>query len=95
MSRPSQTAKPEDRLSIRANQAQKRTLRRAADLRHMNVSQFVLQTSLQAAEEVLQQESTLFVSAADYDWLCKLMDEPPRDLPNLRRLLSEPTVWNG
>jgi uncharacterized protein (DUF1778 family) len=95
MSQTPQDVKPEERLSIRANQAQKRTLRRAADLRHMNVSQFVLQTSLQAAEQLIQQESTLYVSSEDYDWLAKIMDEAPQDLPRLREALAQKPVWDA
>jgi uncharacterized protein (DUF1778 family) len=84
--------KPEDRLSIRANASQKTTLRRAADARHMNVSQFVLQISLQAAEKILEEETKVVVSAEEYDWLCQLMDAPPRDLPELRALMSEKPI---
>jgi uncharacterized protein (DUF1778 family) len=94
MSRAPQEVKPEERLSIRANQAQKRTLRRAAELQHMNVSQFVLQTSLQAAEQLIQQESTVYVSAEDYVWLAKIMDEGPPDLPRLREALAQKPVWD-
>lgn len=89
------TSKPEDRLSIRANASQKAKLRRAADARHMNVSQFVLQTSLNAADQVLEEESKIVLSEEAYEWLCHLMDEPPRDLPNLRQLMSEKPVWDA
>lgn len=88
-------SKSEDRLSIRANASQKSTLRRAAEARHMNVSQFVLQASLQAATQVLAEESQIVVSAEEYGWLAKLMDEPPRDRPKLRAALSEKPVWDA
>ncbi len=95
LTRSSTALKPEDRLSIRASASQKMTLRRAAEARHMNVSQFVLQVSLQAATRILEEESRIVVSAEEYDWLCKLMDEPPRDLPELRALLSQKSVWDA
>jgi hypothetical protein len=41
MPRTKQSAQPEDRLSIRASAKQKLILRRAADLRHTTMSQFV------------------------------------------------------
>lgn len=94
MVRDNATLKPEDRLSIRANALQKKTLRRAAESQHMNVSQFVLQTSLQAAERILEEESRIVVSTEDYAWLCKLMDEPPRELQKLREFLNEKPVWD-
>ncbi|MCE9559075.1 MAG: DUF1778 domain-containing protein [Armatimonadetes bacterium] len=87
-------SKAEDRLSIRTNLDQKLILRRAADKRHMNVSQFVLQASLTEAERILQDETKLVLSSEDYAWLCKLMDAPPRDLPKLREALSKKPVWD-
>ena len=68
---------------------------RAADVRHMNVSQFVLQASLTEAERILRQESTVVVSPDDYAWLCKVMDAPARDLPRLREALAQKPVWDA
>lgn len=70
-------------------------LRRAAEAQHMNVSQFVLQTSLQAATRILEEESRVVVSAEEYAWVCKLMDEAPRDLSKLRETLSLKPVWDA
>jgi len=94
MAHESSALKPEDRLSIRASASQKSTLRRAAESRHMNVSQFVLQASLSEAERILDEETRLVVSPEEYAWLCKLMDEPPRDLPELRELVRQKPVWD-
>ena len=95
MARPSTALKPEDRLSIRASTIQKSTLRRAADARHMNVSQFVLQTSLEAAERILNEESRIVVSVEEYEWLAKVMDAAPRELPELRELVRDMLVWDA
>jgi len=88
------TPKIEDRLSIRANATQKSTLRRAADARHMNVSQFVLQASLREAENVIKEEATLTVSPEEYAWMSKAMDEAT-PIPRLRKALAEPPVWDA
>jgi uncharacterized protein (DUF1778 family) len=95
MNHSSPAEKPENRLSIRATQKQKSILRRAAELHHMNVSQFVLQTSLDAAERLIREESTIFVAAEDFDWLCRVMDEPACDLPRLREALAQKPVWDA
>ena len=65
---------------------------RAAKRRHLNVSQFVLQTCLEAAEKVVQEEealTTILVSAEEYNWLMQKLEEPPQEVPHLRRLLAE------
>jgi uncharacterized protein (DUF1778 family) len=94
MPRVRQATHPEDRLSIRANAQQKIVLRRAAEVRHTSMSQFVLEASLNEADRILAQESVLKVSAEEYDWVCQLMDQPPRDLPRLRALMQEKPVWD-
>lgn len=92
------TPHKEERLHIRASSSQKALLTRAAQTRHLKVSQFVLQTCLEAAEKVVREEeseSVIRVSAAEYDWLMQKLEEPPQDSPALRRLLAEAPVWNG
>ena len=92
-----QTAKKQDRLHIRTLPRQKELLARAAKARHLNVSQFVLQTSLEAAEKVIREEEVevIKLNTADFDILMRKLEEPPQDKPTLRRLLTESPVWNG
>ena len=89
--------KPEH-LHIRASQAQKVTLARAAEAKKMSVSQFVLQTSLPAAEEIISHEAgnvqTLFrLSPQDWKKFNRLLDAPARDIPQLRKLLKSKEPW--
>ena len=91
----SQAALKEERLHIRTSPSQKALLARAAQRRHLNVSQFVLQVSLSEAERILKEETTIAVSAEEYEWLMEKLEEPPQEVPNLRRLLAEAPVWNG
>lgn len=92
----SQNAAPpkEDRLSIRANPGQKGLLAQAARARHMNVSQFVLQASLQEAERVVREESSVLVSPEEYAWLIDVMDEAT-EAPRLREALTQRPVWDA
>ena len=94
MSQTAATSKQE-RLSIRANAQQKALLARAAGVRHMNVSQFVLQTSLQSAQQIIEQETQIVVSAEEYEWLLQKLEEPPQENLALRRLLKEKPVWEN
>ena len=83
-----------EQLNIRASAAQKARLAEAARLQNMNVSQFVLTNSLAAAEEIISNDRLVRVSTEEYDWLLAKMEGPPRDLPELRRLLNEPSVFD-
>lgn len=89
------TPKPEERLSIRTDLHQKLTLKLAAERRNTTISQFVLEASLGEAERILEEERSVKVSKEDYEWLCRLMDEPPVDLPNLRAALQKKPVWDA
>ena len=94
----SQVTHKEERLHIRASSSQKALLARAAQTRHVKVSQFVLQTCLEAAEKIVREqeaEDTIRVSAEHYDWLMNKLEEPPQDNPALRRLLADAPAWTG
>lgn len=88
----------EERLHIRTLPGQKELLSRAAKARHLNLSQFVLQASLEAAQQVVREEEAIpliKVSHAEFNWLMEVIEQPVQDLPALRQLLNEPTIWNG
>lgn len=94
----SSTIAKEERLHIRASASQKALLARAAQTRHVKVSQFVLQTCLEAAEKVVREEeaqTAIMVSAEQYDWLMAKLEEPPLDNPALRQLFAETPTWSG
>src|SRR4051812_45866899 len=58
----------DETLNIRASAAQKAKLSEAARLQNMNVSQFVLHKSLDAAEAVIADQLVVRVSGDDFDW---------------------------
>lgn len=82
-------------LNIRASAAQKAKLAEAARLQNMNVSQFVLSRSLDAAEEVIADQRLIHVLKAEYDWLAAQLDQAPKDIAELRELFSQPSVFES
>jgi uncharacterized protein (DUF1778 family) len=84
-----------EQLNIRASASQKAKLAEAARLQNMNVSQFVLSKSLDAAEQVIADQRLIRVSKAEYDWLVAKLEEPPQDIPALRELFSRPSVFES
>ncbi|MCE2767001.1 MAG: DUF1778 domain-containing protein [Fimbriimonadaceae bacterium] len=84
-----------EQLNIRASSDQKAKLAEAAKLQNMNLSQFVLNKSLDAAEEVIADQRLIRVSKPEYDWLVSKLEEPPRDIPELRELFSKPSVFES
>jgi len=81
-----------EQLNIRASAAQKAKLAEAARLQNMNVSQFVLSKSLDAAEEVIADQLVIRLPADAFDRFAARLEEPPRDLSKLRELFSKPSI---
>ena len=73
-----------EQLQIRASAVQKAKLAEAARAKHMNVSQFVLSTSLLAAEEVLANQTRIGMSSKGLEEFCRLLDQAPVVVPALR-----------
>ena len=79
----------EERLSIRASDVQKTILAEAARTRHMNTSQFVLQASLDAAQNVLQDQTEYRLSPENWMAFCEKLDAPTKMIPALNKLFAE------
>lgn len=80
-------------LNIRASESQKARLAEAARLQNMNVSQFVLTRSLNAADEVIADQRLIRVTAEEYDWLASKLEEAPKDNKPLLELFESKSVF--
>lgn len=78
----------EGRLSIRVKAHQKSVIARAAQIRNVTMTDFVLDTAYRAAQKVVSDESALTVLHVDWVAFSKALDAPPKPKPALRRLLA-------
>lgn len=83
----------ETRLSIRASEWEKSVLVQAAQVRHLNISQFVLQASLNAAQAVLAEQTEFRLAPEQWQAFCERLDAPAKVIPELLALFSEPEVF--
>ena len=89
------TATRTARLGLRATPEQETVLRRAADVAHKSLTDFILDAAYQAAENTLLDQRLFMVSASQYDALMDMLDRPETDNPGLASLLSRPSVWTN
>ena len=89
MTRTSTETQKESRLSIRATEPEKAILAHAARVRRTNVSQFVLQASLDAAHTVLVDQTEFRLPQKQWEEFCQRIDEEPKVIPALQKLFSE------
>lgn len=94
MLRETQTLQKEQRLSIRASEPEKALLRKAAQARHMNTSQFVLQASLDAAQTVIADQTEFRLPPEQWEAFRQHLDAPPRTIPALQQLFAEPEPYD-
>ena len=83
-----------EKLDIRLTPAAKRTLYAAASAAQRSVSDFVLESALVRAEETLADRRHFGLDAERWRSFMAALDAPPRELPRLRRLLSEASVFD-
>ena len=83
------------KLDLRLSPQAKRTLSAAAQTLDCSVSQFVLESALSRAAETLADRARFTLDADQWAAFMAALDTAPRDLPQLRRLFEEPSVFEA
>jgi uncharacterized protein (DUF1778 family) len=84
-----------EKLNLRLSSADKRTLAAAASMSNRSVSEFVRDSALSRADEILADRRTFVLSKAKWAQFQAALDAPPRTLPRMRRLLTEPGLFDA
>ncbi len=79
-----------ERITARVPRAVRQRLEQAAGRSGATLNQFVVQAAIEKADQVLEREKVMKLSARDAEWLLNLLDQPPRP-PNakLQRALDD------
>lgn len=88
------TATRSSRLGLRATPQQETVIRRAAEVSHKSMTDFILDSAYQAAEQTLLDQRLFLVDSNQSQALLSLLDRPDRDNPGLQDLLSRRAPWN-
>lgn len=91
---PTRTLRTE-KLDLRVTRATKRTLETAASASNRSLSAFVLESALARADEMLADRRTFVLSKPEWAAFLAALDAPPRPLPRLQRLLTEPGYFEA
>lgn len=82
-----------EKLDLRVSVEAKQRIAEAASAVDQSVSEFVLASALARAEETLPDRRHFGLTAEKWVEFLEALDAPPRDHPRLRRLLTEPSVF--
>jgi uncharacterized protein (DUF1778 family) len=82
------------RFSIRVSDIQKRVIAEAARIKDTTISDFVLEQSLTAAQQVIADQVQFRLNKKQWKEFCDALDAPPKTIPSLRRLLNKPGLFD-
>ncbi len=87
------TASPTTRIDLRVDAHKKSIISRAAALLGVNITQFVMERVFPEAERIVAEDNRTRLPKEEWERFFAKLDEPPKDLPELRRLMQEPSIF--
>ncbi len=81
-----------EKLDLRLTPGAKQTLQRAAAAAQRSVSEFVLESALASAAEILADRQSFQLDGERWEAFLAALDASPQVHPRLARLLQEPSV---
>lgn len=82
-----------ERIDLRMTPAAKRTLQHAAAVTNKTLTEFLLDTGLNAALDTLADRRVFQLDEKRWDEFMKALSKPPKDNPRLRKLLARKPAW--
>jgi uncharacterized protein (DUF1778 family) len=82
-----------ERVDLRMTPAAKRTLQRAAAANNKTLTEFLLDTGLNAAVAALADRRVFQLDAKRWNAFMRALSKPPNDNPRLRKLLARKPAW--
>ena len=83
------------RLGLRATTEQEAVLRRAAQVAHKSLTDYILDSACRAAEQTLLDQRLFMVSGSQYQALMDLLDQPVQENEGLSKLFSRSAPWDN
>ena len=82
-----------ERIDLRMTPAAKRTLQHAAAVTNKTLTEFLLDTGLNAALDTLADRRVFQLGEKQWDEFMKALSTPPKNNPRLRKLLDRKPTW--
>lgn len=88
------SALKETKVQLRMRPLQKDVIARAAELKQTTLTDFMLQHAFDAAQQILADQTHFYLSPQKWDEFTAALDAPPKKKPKLKKLLTEPGVFD-
>jgi uncharacterized protein (DUF1778 family) len=86
-------AQAKDRWDFRVASDADKFVRRAADVSHRTLTDFVVEAAVVEADRVLGDRTRFTLDDAQWTQFVKLLDRPPQENPGLTKLFAKPSVF--
>ena len=80
------------RFNLRATSKQDNLIRVAAKVRGIDVTDFIIESACEKAQETLADQTHFVLNEKQWAEFMKALDEPPRIIPEIQKLFSEPSI---
>lgn len=77
-----------ERIGLRTSSKEKNILKRAAELKHLSLSSYIIAASLHQAQLDLEKEEVITLSNHDRDCLMSMLSNPPEPTIALKKLFQ-------
>ena len=82
-----------EKFALRVTARQKKVIEYAALLKQSTLTNFIIDKAYQAAEEIILAERHIILNDKQLEALNNALHAPAKDLPQLRKLMSQPDIW--
>lgn len=82
------------RLGLRTTPQQEAVLRRAAEVSHKSMTDFILDSAYQVAEQTLLDQRLFMLTGNQAELLLDMLDRPEQDNEGLKDLFSRRAPWS-
>ena len=80
------------RFNLRATPRQESLIRVAAKRRGIEVTDFIIESACEKAEQTLSDHSHFVLEGPQWDLFMEALDAPPRVIPQIRKLFAEKPI---
>ena len=84
-----------ERWAFRVSSAEDRLVRQAAETSNRSLTDFVVAAAVVEAEHVLADRTRFVLEADQWERFVESLDQPPRAKPEIKRLLSAPSIFTA
>ena len=82
------------RLGFRASEPKVSIIRMASDISHKSLTDFIMDSTYEAAEKVILDQRLFMISEDEYNNFLEILERPEQENKGLQDLLTSPSPWD-